>query len=132
MEEKFLKEEEKLKRKCLQPNFSFPKKLRILKSFEYKALQLSKVKLKGTYISIDYRFNSLLTAPKLGITVPSKMGKAYIRNRFKRIIREVFRINKHLLLSNLEINILSKDLKKDLKYSYIEQDFVSLISSINK
>jgi len=32
--------------------------------------------------------------PRLGITVTKKSGKAVVRNRWKRLIREVFRKNK--------------------------------------
>ena len=70
--------------------------------------------------------------PRLGITVSSKMAKAHIRNRFKRIIREIFRLNKHVLSKNLEINVLAKSLDKNLNYIEIEKDFLNMISIINE
>jgi len=42
---------------------------------------------------------------RLGITVSKKMGKAVVRNRLKRIFREVFRKNKPLLENGLDIVI---------------------------
>lgn len=33
--------------------------------------------------------------PRLGITVTRKFGNAVLRNRFKRIVREIFRKNRH-------------------------------------
>lgn len=132
MEEKFLKEEENLKENNLLHKKSFSKNFRILKSFDYRLLQLNKKKLIGTYISIDYRLNDLLKNPRIGITISSKTANAVVRNRFKRISREVFRQNKHLLQQNLEINIYARSIPNILKYKDIELDFLSLISLINK
>lgn len=39
---------------------------------------------------VHYRFTSLPHA-RLGLTVSKKFGKAWARNRFKRLVREVFR-----------------------------------------
>ncbi len=33
---------------------------------------------------------------RIGITVSCKVGKAFVRNRIKRVIREFFRLNKEL------------------------------------
>ena len=130
MEEELLKEEENLKEKCSLHKAIFPKNFRILKSFEYRSLQLSKKKISGTCISIDYRFNDILKSPRLGITISSKLAKAVTRNRFKRISREVFRLNRHLLKDNLEINIFAKHIPSPFRYIDIEKEFIYLISLI--
>ena len=132
MVKKYLKEEEKLVERPLQPNFSFPKSQKIRKSFEYRHLSISKIRLQGSYILIDYRFNDKKSHPRLGITTPAKVAKAHLRNKFKRIAREVFRLNRHKLIKSLEINISTKTIDKNLKYADIEKDFLNLISSIKK
>ena len=132
MVKKYLKEEERLEERRSQPNFSFPKNLKVRKSFEYRRFAISRKRLKGLYISIDYRFNDTLSRPRLGLTTPAKIGPAHLRVKFKRILREVFRLNRHNFMSNLEINVSAKSLSKDLKYKDIEKDFLEIISFIKK
>ena len=69
-------------------------------------------KLKGSNLVIYYRFNEDLSNPKLGITISSKIAKAHVRNKFKRQIREIFRLNQHSLDKNLEILVISKKASK--------------------
>ncbi len=45
---------------------------------------------------------------RLGITVTKKVGCAVTRNRIKRLIREYFRLNKHKISGNWDINIIAK------------------------
>lgn len=120
-----------MEEKSLRHKFSFSKSCKIRKSFEYAALKRSKKRVDGQSLAIGYRFNAKLEMPRLGITLSSKLAKAHIRNKFKRIIREIFRLNKHLLPKDLEINVFAKSLSKDLNYFEIEKDFLDLISSIN-
>jgi ribonuclease P protein component len=40
---------------------------------------------------------------RLGIIVSKKLGGAVIRNRIKRIIREVFRLNRHKIVKGTDI-----------------------------
>lgn len=132
MVEKLLKEEEKSAEKELPLNFSFPKSLKIRKKIEYKSFYYSKKRYKGSFITLDYRFNENLSYPRLGITISSKLAKAHIRNKFKRRIREIFRLNQHSLDKNIEIHILARAMSKDLNYQDLEKDFLNLISSLKK
>ena len=132
MEETSLKEEEESVEKGSQLKFLLPKSLKILKKNEFKALNSSKSRLKGSYLILDYRFNESISSPRLGITIRSTIAKAHIRNKFKRRIREIFRLNQHGFDKNLEILVISKKNSKNLKYQDIEKDFLNLISTIKK
>ncbi len=132
MEETSLKEEEESVEKDSQLRFLFPKSLKIRKKNEFKAFHSSKNRLKGSFLIIDYRFNESISNPKLGIAIRSKIAKAHIRNKFKRQIREIFRLNQQKLNKNIEILVISKKISKDLKYQDLEKDFLNLISSIKK
>ena len=121
-----------MEEKYLQRNFSLSKSFKIRKSFEYSNLNRLKKRVNGKYIAVDYRFNANLKVPRLGITLSSKLGKAHMRNKFKRLIREIFRLNKNNLSKQLEINIFAKSLNNDLNYFEIKNDFLNIMSIINK
>ena len=75
-------------------DFSFPKEYRIRKSKEYRRVYEEGKKIYSKYFIIHVLPNGL-EHPRLGITVTRKVGKAVKRNRWKRLIREAFRLNKH-------------------------------------
>ena len=60
---------------------------------------------------------------RLGVTVTRKVGKATIRNRIKRFSREYFRLNRHIIAGNWDINIIAKKKAADLSSA---QAFLSL------
>lgn len=87
--------------------FSFPKTARLLSKSHYQRVCRSGNKFFGEFVVIDYFLGSSL-CPKLGITVSRRFGKAHTRNRFKRVVREAFRLNFSSLPKNLEINVLPR------------------------
>lgn len=69
-----------------------------------KGKSVSKFPLRLVYVESDYGIvdgsNQKL---KIGVSVSKKNFKnAVDRNYFKRILRETYRLNKHLLIENLE------------------------------
>lgn len=69
-----------------------------------KGKSVSKYPLRLVYIESDYGIpEGSEQKIKLGVSVSKKYFKnAVDRNYFKRILRETYRLNKHLLIDNLD------------------------------
>jgi len=62
-----------------------------------------------------------LNLPRLGVSVPKACGNAVVRNRIKRVIRESFRVNQHLISQSMDyLVIAAKPVKSQGKRSGIK------------
>jgi len=82
--------------------FSFPKSLRLLSRRDFFIHSYQKNDCKGRFIVVEYKDNSL-DFSRLGITVTKKFGKAVLRNRFRRLIRESFRLDREKMIQGVDI-----------------------------
>ena len=87
--------------------YSFEKEDRILKRSEFLEITGSGRKLENDCL-IAFIKPGRFNRPRLGITVTRKVGKAARRNRFKRLVREYFRLNRQHLNQKWDINIIAK------------------------
>lgn len=86
-------------------NFTYPKneKLKSKKLIDLlfsEGKSVSKYPLRLVYVPFELENNEKL---KFGVSVSKKhFKKAVDRNYYKRLLRECYRLNKHLLLENLD------------------------------
>ncbi|MEG0036718.1 MAG: ribonuclease P protein component [Victivallaceae bacterium] len=104
---------------------AFPKASRLLKSGQFQFVMRNGKCVTGDFLKI-YVFYHKRSFSKLGITVSRKFGKAVDRNYFKRIIREVFRLNQCKLTSVLLV-VFPKIYKKKVSFRDACIDFESLL-----
>ena len=73
---------------------------------------------------------------KMGVSVSKKyFKKAVDRNYFKRVLRETYRLNKHLLIDNLEkpyAFMFFYQTKERLSYQEIEEKTIQLFQKFNE
>lgn len=105
----------------------FLKCSRLRKRYQFQRFFHHGKRLIGTWIVVESLSNRL-GIPRLGITVTKKFGKAHDRNRFKRIVREAFRLCQKDLPMGLDINIKPRTRAKEAKSSEIQTDLLHLLS----
>ena len=63
---------------------------------------------------------------RVGITVGKKLGKAHIRNRARRRIREVYRLNEDKLTPGWDIVLVARGRCVDAEFTKLTRSFLSL------
>ena len=67
----------------------------------------------------------------LGITVSVKLGCAVVRNRARRRLREVYRLNETRLKSGFDIVIVARKAAYDAPFEVLEADFLKLAGQLS-
>ena len=85
----------------------FPKSRRLRSSGEFRRIKKYGKRITGRTVIFDVlteKFPYRLPYCLLGVTASKRFGNAVARNRFKRLIREAFRLQQYLLPPGLTIN----------------------------
>ena len=83
---------------------------------------------KNDYFVIYYRINN--EENRYGITVPKKIGKAHIRNKIKRRIKNIIDLNKKNMHNAYDYVIIIRKRLLELNYQQIETSLITLIKKI--
>ena len=86
---------------------TFTKDDRLLKRADFLRLANSGKRLHNRQF-IAYICKNDLKRCRLGITVTRKVGRAVKRNRIKRLAREYFRQNRHIIKEYWDISLIAK------------------------
>ena len=91
-----------------KPVFTLPTDLRLRRKRDFERVYAEGRQLysKG-FLVITHRSDE--PEPRLGVTVTRKIDKrAVVRNRIKRRIKEIFRLNRHRLKEPLDIVVIAR------------------------
>ncbi len=118
--------------------FTYPKKEKLKSKTTIDLLfsegnSVSKFPLRLVYVENKEENAELM---KMGVSVSKKyFKKAVDRNYFKRILRETYRLNKHILIDNIEkpyAFMFFYQTKERLSYKEIEEKTIQLFQKFNE
>ena len=101
------------------------------KNYEFKNVLSKGKRYSAEYITAYILKNNIYSNKKLGLAIGVKTGKAYQRNRIKRLLREEYKKYENKIVDNVIIVfILNKniDIQKIL-YSNIEKDMKKILET---
>lgn len=67
---------------------------------------------------------------RLGFTVGTKLGRAVVRNRVRRRLREIYRLNEHRLAAGYDIVVVARVRAVHSRYDQLERQFLSLAEKL--
>ncbi len=109
-------------------SLSFPKELKIRTNSEYEEIFGKSKRLSTEHFNILCAPNSL-GYPRLGLVVGKKaVPGAVERNRIKRVLREVFRLNKSLF-GSMDVVFVARKGSEKLDYSLAKTEIEKTVGS---
>jgi len=67
---------------------------------------------------------------RLGLTVGTKVGKAVVRNRVRRRIREAYRIHEERMHTGWDIVVVARTRAAFARYAQVERDLLRLLERL--
>ena len=68
---------------------------------------------------------------KVGISVSKKVGKAYARNKIKRVLRAIMRLNIDKVPNSKNYVVIARPSVVDLTYGDLEKELMQLFTKVN-
>ena len=110
---------------------SFRPEDRITRGSRYKQIYGEKNALFSRTMVI-YHATAEGDRSRIGLTVSRKIGNAVVRNRTKRLMREVFRKNRQGLARPLDLVVNAKKSIRDTDFRTLEAEFRIVIRRLNR
>ena len=93
------------------------------KNYEFRRLYTKGTSAAAPYLVLYTRKTGKGTS-RPGITVSTKVGKAVVRNRVRRRIREIYRLHEHELQRGTQLVIVARTRAAAASYAQLEQSFM--------
>ena len=89
------------------PRFTFSQSRRMKSPAEFERCYARK-RSASDGVLIVYACENGLDHPRLGCSVSKKVGGAVVRNRYKRLFREAFRLTQHELPAGVDLIVIPR------------------------
>ena len=83
----------------------------------------------GKYLVIYCRKNGS-AENRIGLTVSAKLGHAVVRNRVRRRLREIYRLNEGRFLPGWDIVVVARSRAVNAPYKQLEKNYLRLADSL--
>ena len=100
------------------------------KNYEFQRLY-SRGKSAVTPYMVVYARKTKKRTNRIGITVSTKLGKAVVRNRVRRRIREIYRLAEQRFLPGCEIVVVARVRAVKAPYDRLEKAFMDACGKLD-
>ena len=106
----------------------FLKSERLKRSNEFKAVFQQCRKLEDGTLAFYVQFKGDAGLRKFGVSLSRALGKAYLRNRLKRRLREIYRVEKETFRDGYQIILVPRRGSVNRTFDELRKSFLSLAS----
>lgn len=100
-------------------------KNRLKKNKDFQLIYQQKKSFIGKYLVLYIRKNNLDDV-RIGFTVSKKIGKAVVRNKVKRRLKEICRVNVSRFAPGYDLIFVARGKIKGISYQLVEQEIEKL------
>ena len=110
---------------------SFPKSARIQASSDFRNHKEKGERLAKGCLLANWQLLPSDSFTRLGVVTSRHLGKAVIRNRARRLMRECFRLHKKEFLSEVDLILVARKSIAKKNFFDVEKDFIALLKKCN-
>ena len=99
------------------------------KNYEFRRLY-NKGKSAATPYVVVYVKRTGRDTNRLGVTVSNKIGKAVVRNKVRRRLREIYRLHEDRIVPGLDIVVVARVKAAHATYWQLDESFVRLCTKL--
>ena len=110
---------------------SFPKSARIQASSDFRNHKEKGGRLAKGCLLANWQLLPSNSFSRLGVVTSRHLGKAVIRNRARRLMRECFRLHKKKLRSEVDLILVARKSIAKKSFFDVEKDFIALLKKCN-
>src|SRR5271170_2141175 len=104
----------------------FLKTERLKRSKDFKQVFQQCRKLEDSSLAFYVQFNEDAGLRKFGISLSRALGKAYLRNRLKRRLREIYRVEKEKFRGGYQVILVPRRGSADKTFVELKNSFLTL------
>jgi ribonuclease P protein component len=106
--------------------FEFARAFRLRRSSEFKLVRESGKSWTGTYLILLALNRGAGVPSRVGMITTRRLGNAVVRNRVRRRMREIFRLNQHQMRDGYWIVAIARASSASAAYQELERDWLRL------
>jgi ribonuclease P protein component len=107
----------------------FPQKLRLKTPQQFQAVYDLKKSAADARLLLFGAWNNF-DHPRLGVSVSKKVGNAVVRNRYKRLFREAFRLCQHRLPAGIDLIMIPRSAPNEPSLAEMQESLVKLAQQV--
>jgi ribonuclease P protein component len=108
------------------PRFTLGRRSRITRGGEFVSLKQEGRRLAVGCLLANWRVVPERSVRRLGVITSSRVGGAVVRNRARRLLREVFRLHQHQLPAGLDLVLVARPSAAGKSFQQVERDFLTM------
>ena len=111
---------------CDEKRFALPKKFIIRKPSEFQSVYTTGRSFVGRQVILLIKENPD-NATRAAVAAGKKLGKAHVRNRLKRMLRESFRLQRANIKDGYDVILVARKAAVQVKQPIVERCLIELV-----